>query len=92
MDKKNWLAVAEIIDGFRIMPRLILVAVLGFASWYIYALTIWYMALPAAERTLEVSGLAGLTIPAVFGLAGKVVDWYLKTGRTWKDAPPKEEE
>lgn len=91
MDKKTWLSIAEIIDGLRIMPRVILASALGFAAWYIYALTVWYMALPAAERTLEVSGLAGLTIPAVFGLAGKIVDWYLKTGRTWKEEPLKEE-
>jgi len=91
MDKIKWLALAEVIDGLRIIPRAILFSVLGFASWYIYALTIWYMALPAVERTIEVSGLAGITIPAVFGLAGKVTDWYLKTGRNWTIAKKEED-
>lgn len=82
--KEKWLTVAEVIDAFRIMPRGVLVSSLGFAAWYIISITNWYMALPAVERTVEVSGFAGLTIPAVFGLAGKMVDWYLKTGRNWK--------
>ena len=83
MDKQFWLNLAELIDAYRLMPRAILTASLAFAGWYIYAITVWYMALPLIERTVEVSGFAGLTIPAVFGLAGKMVDWYLKTGRNW---------
>lgn len=83
MDKQFWLNLAELIDAYRLMPRAILAASLAFAGWYIYAITVWYMALPLIERTVEVSGFAGLTIPAVFGLAGKMVDWYLKTGRSW---------
>lgn len=78
---------AELIDAYRVMPRIMLAAVLGFAAWYIVEITMWYMGLPMAERTVEVSGFAGLTIPAVFGLAGKMVDWYLKTGRKWTKDP-----
>ena len=81
--KEKWLFGAELIDAYRVMPRVVLASALGFAAWYIIEITMWYMALPLAERTVEVSGFAGLTIPAVFGLAGKMVDWYLKTGRSW---------
>ena len=84
MDKQNWLSVAETLDAFRFVPRLVLATVLVFTGIYITEVTTWYMSLPNAERTAQVSGFAGITIPAVFGLAGKVIDWYLKTGRNWK--------
>lgn len=84
MDKQGWLDRAEILDAARVVPRIVLFMVLIFAGAYIYNVTVWYMALPAAERTVEVSGFVGLTIPAVFGLAGKIIDWYLKTGRSWQ--------
>ena len=89
--KEKWLAVAEVLDAFRIVPRTVLIAVLYFAGWYIYDVSTWYMAIPVAERTMEVSGFAGVTIPAVFGLAGKMIDWYLKTGRSWKGKLPESE-
>lgn len=82
--KEKWLTTAEVLDAFRIIPRLVLVSVLLFAGWYIVEVSAWYMGLPTAERTAQVSGFAGVTIPAVFGLAGKMIDWYLKTGRSWK--------
>lgn len=82
--KKFWLDLAEVLDAYRIMPRIVLALVLGFAGMYIYDVSSWYMMLPTVERTVEVSGFAGITIPAVFGLAGKLIDWYLKTGRAWK--------
>ena len=83
MDKQFWLAVAEILDAFRVVPRSVLTSVLVFAGWYIYSVTVWYFGIPAAERTAEVTAFATVTVPAVFGLAGKVTDWYLKTGRKW---------
>lgn len=85
--KQKWLDVAEVFDAFRIMPRMVLVTSLGFAAWYIITITLWYMHLPVIERTAEVSGFAGLTIPAVFGLAGTITNWYLKTGRNWSNSP-----
>ena len=81
--KKSWLNVAEVFDAWRIIPRAVLVSVLAFAGFYIYDISMWYMGLPAIERTAGVSGFAGVTIPALFGLAGKMIDWYLKTGRSW---------
>ena len=70
MDKNKWLNLAEVLDAYRIIPRGVLVAVLWFAGYYIVTITMWYMGLPTIERTAEVSAFAGLTIPAVFGLAG----------------------
>ncbi len=83
MEKQKWLNISEIFDAYRVIPRIVLMMVLCFAGIYIWSITEWYMLLPEVERTAEVSAFAGLTIPAVFGLAGKVIDWYLKTGRTW---------
>jgi len=84
-NKEKWLNVAELFDAFRLVPRLVLAAILLFAGWYIFDITQWYMNLPAEERTGMVSGFVGISVPAVFGLAGKVADWYLKTGRKWTD-------
>lgn len=83
MDKQFWLDLAELIDAYRLMPRAMLIGVLGFSAWYIYEVSMWFMSIPAAERSMEATGMASITIPAVFGLAGKMVDWYLKTGRNW---------
>lgn len=83
MNKGKWLDTAEIFDSYRVIPRVVLLSVLAFAGFYIYDISIWYMGLQAIERTTEVSGFAAVTIPALFGLAGKMIDWYLKTGRSW---------
>jgi len=80
----KYLQLAEIIDAFRIIPRIVLFGILFFAGYYIIDITQWYMNLPADERTAMVSGFLGISVPAVFGLAGKVTDWYLKTGRKWQ--------
>jgi len=82
-NKEGWLNGAELLDAYRIIPRSILIAVLWFTGFYIYDISAWYMSLPAIERSVEVSAFAGVTIPALFGLAGKMIDWYLKTGRSW---------
>lgn len=83
MEKQKWLNAAEIFDAWRIIPRAVLGTTVIFAIVYVATITMWYMDLPTADRTMEATGLATITIPAVMGLAGKVFDWYVKTGRKW---------
>ena len=49
----------------------------------------WYQHLPAAERTLEASGLAGAIITAVTGLAVWVYKIYADTANDWSNATSK---
>lgn len=83
MNKNNWLELAEILDAMRVIPRLVLLVTLIFVGWYIVKTSLWYMALSAENRQYTDAGLLSITIPALFGLAGKVFDWYLKTGKKW---------
>jgi hypothetical protein len=83
MTKQTWLAAAEVIDAFRVVPRMIL---FGYSMWTVkvvwYVLG-WYTALPAVERSLEASGLAAGVITAVTGLATFAIKIYLAGGRDW---------
>lgn len=80
---EKWLKLAEVFDAWRVVPRLTLAA---YAVW-LYAVThdilLWYFGLPAAERTLETSGLAGAVITAVTGMCTWVFKIYVEGGRTW---------
>lgn len=91
MNKATWLAAAEVVDAFRVVPRLIL---FGYSMWTVkvvwYVLD-WYTALPAAERSLEASGLAAGVITAVTGLATWAIKVYLAGGRDWTAETTQEE-
>lgn len=65
---------AEIIDGYRIVPRLIL----GLYCYVGYNISQWFMYIdePTSQQSAFVSTYA-LTTSAVIGL-------YQKTGRTWE--------
>lgn len=83
--KQRWLDIAEVLDALRIVPRLLILGFAMFAMDQIASLLDWYQALPAAERAMEASGFAFLTIGAITGLFTKALDYYFKTGRRWDD-------
>lgn len=86
-DKVKLLDAAEVIDSFRLVPRIILFC---FGYWTIdvtYRILFWYFKLPSAERTLETSGLAMGIITAVTGLLTLVIKDYTATGREWGIPP-----
>lgn len=64
---------AEILDAYRIVPRLLL---LGFAYllWYVVS---WYTTLtdPTTQQTAFVSAVVGITAP--------ITAFYFQTGRKW---------
>jgi len=83
MNKQAWLDAAEIVDAWRVVPRALLFAYCIWV-WNVVGDTLnWYQHLPAAERTLEASGLAGAVITAVLGLATWVFKIYSDGGRDW---------
>ncbi len=66
---------AELIDAYRVVPRICLLAY-GFISWEIAT---WFFKLevPTTEQTAFVSTFS-LTVSAVIGL-------YQNSGRKWRD-------
>lgn len=64
---------AEIIDAFRVVPRLLL-AGYGYLVWHVSA---WFMALPDpnTQHTFFVS--------TVIGIAAPITAFYLSSGRKW---------
>ena len=65
MTKAKWLDIAEVLNAFRIIPRLILTAFALLTAVVSYELIQWFTSLPTEERTLEASGFVTLTIAAV---------------------------
>ena len=89
MNKQSWLDLAEIINAFRIIPRILVLVFYAFAGWYIQTVTAEYFVLITLQDITEwklaaFAGFAGITIPAVVGFAAKLTDNYFRTGNTNK--------
>ena len=94
--RKIQLAIAEMIDSWRLIPRLIL---LGY-SWLLYTTVNWYMELKpsipnevlflvtsvsdAKELIIEAPTTQhAVLLSAVIGVAAIVIGLYTNTGRKW---------
>ena len=73
--RKIFSAIAEMLDAFRIAPRLVL-AQYSFWLWDSYQ---WYIHLPVP--TTEQTAL----IATIVGFAGVIFGFYSKSGRNWND-------
>lgn len=71
--KKKWLEFAEVLDSFRVVPRIIL----GLYGYFVFYITEWYMNIP--DPSNQQMGL----ITAVIGVAAFVVQIYSNSGRKW---------
>lgn len=83
--KHKWLAIAEIVDAFRIIPRLMLAGYCCFYIWYIWWCTTWYFGLENPESTSTTFITA--TITGLGGMATWFSNTYLKSGRKWANLP-----
>ena len=86
MNIQGYLDVAQISDKFRLVPRVIF---FGYGFWVMHVthwVLGWYMTLPAAERTLEATGLAGSIITVITGLFPWFYKIYSDNSNDW--APP----
>lgn len=81
--KMNALNTAEVIDAYRVVPRLLLIAYCVFVYDITFYLLDWYTALPSAERSLEASGLAAGIFTALTGFGTHFLNVYIKSGRKW---------
>lgn len=77
---------AEVIDSWRIFPRLVLILygywMAHLTDWIVH----WYEHLPTIERTAEVTAFVTIVLPGVFGLACYVFKVYSAGGRDWDKA------
>jgi hypothetical protein len=78
---------AELIDRFRIVPRLFLSACFFWTVWVSYTLLNWYQHLPKDERGIEASGFASVVFLTVFGFLKLVYETYARTGSDWNSVP-----
>lgn len=67
------LKLAEIIDAFRLIPRLLML-IYGGCCWWV---TDWFMCL--ADPTAPQAAL----VATIWGAAAAWFGFYTKTGRTW---------
>ena len=96
MSKQWWLDAAEIMDAWRLIPRLILVAIYAFVLWYTWGVTeMFFKALfdPGVTewKLAGISAFGGLTIPALGALATGITKAYLNSGRKWNGVERREE-
>lgn len=88
LSKKPWLSVAEVIDAWRIFPRLIVGAYGGWTAWFINRMWNFYETLPPEQRTAQMTAVIGSVSGGVFGLAAYVARIYMPGGRDWSKPEP----
>lgn len=86
MNREGMLHWAELIDSFRIFPRLFLLGCFYWTVVVTHRLLDWYMSMPRDERGLEASGFASVVFVAVLGFLKLVYQTYSDAGRSW--GPP----
>lgn len=74
MNKMKWMHLAEVIDAYRLVPRLFMLGY-GFLVWDTH---MWYTALEA-PTTQQVS-----YADAIYVGAAMLTGWYYQTGRKWE--------
>ncbi len=82
------LHVAELVDAFRLFPRLFLFSCFCWCVWVTYQILVFYFTLPSAERTTQVTAFATGVQTAVLGFAKLVYGDYRKDGRKWGQPVP----
>lgn len=89
MSKQQMLDCAEIIDGYRIFPRLFLLGCFLWAIGITHEILHWYMSLPQAQRGLEGGGGFATAVEiAVMGFLKMVYSTYSENGRNWNQTLP----
>ena len=76
--RKVYLSIAEAIDAFRLIPRLLV----GGYAWLVYKVVMWYMALP--DPTTQHAAL----VTTVVSMAAAIIGLYSSTGRKWNGFTP----
>jgi hypothetical protein len=83
--KQKHLALAELIDSYRIFPRLFLLSCFIWTVAVGQQLLNWYTALPSPERGIEATGFASVVFLGILGFLKLVYSTYSAAGRNWPD-------
>lgn len=87
MNKQTHLDWAELVDSYRVIPRLFL----GVWTWFTmqigWYLVHWYTIQPANERGYEESVALIGVFTASLGMVKLVFDKYSATSRDWNSSP-----
>jgi chloramphenicol O-acetyltransferase len=88
VNKQTWLAIAEVIDHYRIFPRAVLIAY----GYYVYNVTfyilVWYSNQPKDARGTEESAVVIAVITAVTGFSPWIFRIYADSATDWSEKPP----
>jgi len=87
MNKAALLHWAEVIDSWRVFPRLFLIGCFAWTVEVTRWLLQWYTMLPKEDRGIEASGFASIVFVAVLGFLKLVYQTYSDAGRDWNQQP-----
>ncbi len=86
MNKSGWLHLAEVVDAWRIIPRLFLGATTTVICCLLASLVFWYERTPGAWNGYVTAALTIFT-GSLATLQGFIYKCYADTGRNWADHP-----
>ena len=95
MNKQKWLDLAEILDAYRIIPRLILVFLYIAYLWFSIDTYMWVKHIYEITKTIpnSVAAFSAATMSALGTVIGIVTNKYFDSGRKWiKTKTEKEDE
>ena len=87
MNRERMLHWAELVDSYRVFPRLFLAICLTWTINLSYVLLNWYFALPATSRGIEASGFASVVFLGAMAFLKLVYQTYSDAGRDWNRQP-----
>jgi hypothetical protein len=79
----NFITWAQAIDKLRIVPRIFFAAYFSVWLWITTKLLLWYLHLPAAERTYEASGFGSVIFLTATKFLHDIFDTYSKNANDW---------
>lgn len=85
--RENLMQLAEIIDTFRVFPRLFVLIYLFWIMRLTDWMVRWFMRLPASERTIIVTSFVSIVTTGIFGLFIWIYKVYSDGGRDWSSSP-----
>jgi len=82
MNKIDHLDIAEIIDAYRIIPRIMWFFAMGAYFWFAYDSYMWIKSMENVSDTS--TAFVGLTLTTLGGVVTLITNKYFETGRKWK--------
>jgi len=78
---------AEVVDSFRVFPRIFLAACFAWCVDTTGLLVNWYIHLPASEQSTQATGFGAVVLAGQLAFLKLVYQTYSDKGRDWNSAP-----